>query len=107
MDKQESISIKNDGKFLVAYMPNGDVIPMQVTALIKNDMAPNNRVFVEVTLQAYIPTDEFEILKSSEFKKPEINYHTDSYDWHREVHQEVLDELKVIKNKWWYKFFTR
>ena len=58
----KSIKIIKDGRFLVATMPNGDVIPMQTGMIIKNDMSDRGTVYVELKLSAYILLEDFEII---------------------------------------------
>jgi 5,10-methenyltetrahydromethanopterin hydrogenase len=60
--KTDGVKIINDGKYLIATMPNGDVIPMQVDMILQNDMSHRGFIGLTVTLKTMIPTEQFEII---------------------------------------------
>lgn len=60
--EQASIKIINDGKYLYATMPNGDIIPMQVNNVTEQDMVNPGLVMCKVVLTAAIPLKDFEII---------------------------------------------
>ena len=64
----EQIKIKNDGKHLLATMPNGDVIPGQLDMVIKNENCNAKMTEVIVTIRVFIPTEEFYITALSNEK---------------------------------------
>lgn len=68
--KDDGIKIINTGGHLVATMPNGDVIPMQVTMIIEDELSMRygNYTNVTITLKSAIPTEEFEILKRTKIE---------------------------------------
>lgn len=58
----QTITIKKDGNgWLSAYMPNGDLIPMQVDCIISS--CPDVRGMVKVNMSAQIKIEDFEIVK--------------------------------------------
>lgn len=61
--KHKSVRIINDGKFLMATMPNGDIIPMQVDCIVTNGLRDRGEVNVTITLKAVLSSDEFEIAR--------------------------------------------
>lgn len=63
---EKSIKILNKGNALFATMPNGEIIPMQVDLVISNKLERMPIVECVVTLKAYIPIDEFELIKSND-----------------------------------------
>jgi len=67
--KKDSVKIINDGKYLIATMPNGDVIPMQIDMIIQNDMSHHGFVGLTVTLKTMVTTEDFEIIS----KKPDLD----------------------------------
>lgn len=62
MDVEKLIKVKNNGKFLVATMPNGDVIPMQLDMIVKNGIEDRGMTEVIVTLRTFVPTSELNLM---------------------------------------------
>lgn len=60
---KDGVRIISDGKFLVATLANGDVIPMQTGLKLNNDLDTPGYIGLEVTLKTAIPIDDFEIIK--------------------------------------------
>lgn len=60
---KDCVKIVSDGKFLIATMPNGDVIPMQVGLVLQNDVDDRGFAHCTVTLKCAISLDDFEIVK--------------------------------------------
>ena len=58
-----SVSIENNGNYLIAKMPNGEIIPMQMGCRILEHVEKMGFVKLEVTLTSYIPIADFEIIK--------------------------------------------
>lgn len=69
--KKDGIKILNDGKFLYATMPNGDMIPCQVDFVLKQDLDNRGNVNCIVTLQASIPLEDFEIINKIQIDEPD------------------------------------
>lgn len=106
MDKLEgTIKILNDGRFLIAAMPDGSIIPMQLTCLVKNNLSDDGLIFCEVTLSTWIKAEDFEITNVSDFQKPKKPYEVNSYEWALDLIDEQRESINSIKSKWWYKLF--
>lgn len=64
MEKENiSIKIKQTDSCLVATMPNGDVIPMQIDLIITNKLDRMKFVDCTITLTASIPIKDFDLIK--------------------------------------------
>lgn len=102
---KDTIKILNDGRYLMAAMPDGTIIPMQLTCILKNDLSDDGFVFCEVTLSTWIKSEDFQITNVSEFEKVKKPYEEGSYKWAIDLIDEKREELKSIKSKWWFKLF--
>jgi hypothetical protein len=59
---EEFCKIVNNGGYLAVTMPDGQVIPGQISLKIQNDYPDHNVVVVEFTSLMLIPADEFKVL---------------------------------------------
>jgi len=107
LTENNCIKIKNDGRFLIATMPNGDIIPMQTKLITNNGMAKMGYVYVSVELHACIPTYEFEVAKQFEHKPYHLMFDKDSFEWQESIIQQKNKEIEDIQSKWWYKLFKK
>lgn len=69
--KKDGIKILNDGKFLYATMPNGDVIPCQVETILKQGVDNKDNIMCEITLKASIALKDFEIVNKIQTDEPD------------------------------------
>lgn len=78
--------IKYNGNHLVAYMPNGDLIPMQTDIKITNNTEQRNIALVTVEFEAdiseLVPVDTAIIDRRVESLKREISDLKDTRDLH-------------------------
>src|SRR5699024_10422801 len=47
-NEMSKVRVKYDGRYLQAYMPNGDIIPLQTDIKVENEVGQNNEATVTI-----------------------------------------------------------
>lgn len=91
----DKIKVKYDGRYLQAYMPNGDVIPLQTDIKVENEVGQENEA--TVTIQCI-----GDISDLKEMDKSDIDYKK-SADYFQGQNTELKEQLdQAYKNaKFW------
>lgn len=108
----DKIKVKYDGRYLQAYMPNGDIIPQQTEIKIENNVGDENMALV--TLQVHA-----DISNLKDMGNPDIDYKK-SADYFQGKNMELKEQLdqarkradhyqveyhEELNKKWYHKLF--